>query len=34
MFGQEVNRSSWALAKMNMIMHNEINSRIEWGYNI
>ena len=31
MFGQEVNRSSWALAKMNMIMHNEINSRIEWG---
>ncbi|MGK0828610.1 N-6 DNA methylase [Klebsiella pneumoniae] len=31
LFGQEVNRSSWALAKMNMIMHNEINSRIEWG---
>ncbi|TKU18139.1 N-6 DNA methylase [Citrobacter sp. wls826] len=31
LFGQEVNRSIWALAKMNMIMHNEINSRIEWG---
>jgi len=31
LFGQEVNRSSWALAKMNMVMHNEINSRIEWG---
>jgi type I restriction enzyme M protein len=31
LFGQEANRSSWALAKMNMVMHNEINSRIEWG---
>ncbi|ELY2739145.1 N-6 DNA methylase, partial [Cronobacter dublinensis] len=31
LFGQEANRSSWALAKMNMIIHNEINSRIEWG---
>ncbi|EGG9720638.1 N-6 DNA methylase, partial [Salmonella enterica] len=31
LFGQEANRSNWALAKMNMIIHNEINSRIEWG---
>lgn len=31
LFGQEVNRTSWALAKMNMIMHNEIKGRIEWG---
>ncbi|MGN7973400.1 N-6 DNA methylase [Serratia sp. 22264] len=31
LFGQEVNRSSWVLAKINMLLHNEMNSRIEWG---
>ncbi|ALV93115.1 MULTISPECIES: N-6 DNA methylase [Pantoea] len=31
LFGQEVNRSGWALAKINMLLHNEMNSRIEWG---
>ncbi|CAI1209334.1 type I restriction-modification system subunit M [Serratia fonticola] len=31
LFGQEVNRSSWALAKINMLLHNEMNGRIEWG---
>lgn len=31
LFGQEVNRSSWLLSKINMLLHNEMNSRIEWG---
>jgi len=31
LFGQEVNRSGWALAKINMLLHNEMNSRVEWG---
>lgn len=31
LFGQEVNRSGWALAKINMLLHNKINSRVEWG---
>lgn len=31
LFGQEINRSSWAIAKINMFLHNELTSRIEWG---
>lgn len=31
LFGQEFNRSSWILAKINMLLHNEMNSRVEWG---
>ncbi|MDX4945921.1 class I SAM-dependent DNA methyltransferase [Providencia manganoxydans] len=31
LFGQEINRSSWVIAKINMFLHNELTSRIEWG---
>ncbi len=31
LFGQEAIGSTWALAKMNMFLHNETNHRIEWG---
>lgn len=30
-FGQECNGATWALAKMNMFLHNIDNARIEWG---
>jgi type I restriction enzyme M protein len=31
LFGQESIGSTWALAKMNMFLHDEDNHRIEWG---
>ena len=31
MFGQEVNGSTWALARMNMFLHGKDAARIEWG---
>lgn len=31
LFAQESNGSTWALAKMNMFLHNIDNARIEWG---
>lgn len=31
LYGQEVNGSTWALAKMNMFLHGIDNARIEWG---
>lgn len=31
LFAQESNGSTWALAKMNMFLHNTDNARIEWG---
>lgn len=31
LFGQEKNGSTWALAKINMVLHGEQNARIEWG---
>ena len=31
LFGQELHHSTWALAKMNMILHGEIDAKIEWG---
>ena len=31
LYGQEAIGSTWALAKMNMFLHNETNHRIEWG---
>lgn len=31
LFGQEKNGSTWALAKMNMILHGEIHHQLEWG---
>ncbi len=31
LFGEEKNRSTWALAKMNLILHNEMNHRLEHG---
>jgi type I restriction enzyme M protein len=30
-FGQEVNGSTWALARMNMFLHGKDSARIEWG---
>lgn len=30
LFGQEVNGSTWALARMNMFLHGKDSSRIEW----
>jgi len=30
-YGQEVNGSTWALARMNMFLHEMDNARIEWG---
>jgi type I restriction enzyme M protein len=31
LFGQEMNGSTWALARMNMLVHNKDAARIEWG---
>lgn len=31
LYGQENNGSTWALAKMNMFLHNMDSARIEWG---
>jgi type I restriction enzyme M protein len=31
LYGQEINGSTWALAKMNMFLHGMDNARIEWG---
>jgi type I restriction enzyme M protein len=31
LFGQEVNGSTWALARMNMFLHGKDSARIEWG---
>ncbi|MDP3923109.1 MAG: class I SAM-dependent DNA methyltransferase [Hydrogenophaga sp.] len=31
LFGQEKNGSTWALAKMNMVLHGETHHRLEWG---
>ena len=31
LFGQEMNGSTWALCRMNMLLHNKDNARIEWG---
>jgi type I restriction enzyme M protein len=31
LFGQEVNGSTWALARMNMFLHSKDAARIEWG---
>ena len=31
LYGQEVNGSTWALARMNMFMHANDSARIEWG---
>jgi type I restriction enzyme M protein len=31
LYGQEANRSHWAIAKMNMFIHSEYEHRIEWG---
>lgn len=31
LYGQEVNGSTWALAKMNMILHSENRHQLEWG---
>lgn len=31
LYGQEMNGSTWALARMNMLVHNKDAARIEWG---
>lgn len=31
LFGQEKNGSTWALAKMNMVLHGETHHQLEWG---
>jgi len=31
LYGQESNRSTWALCRMNMFLHGMDNARIEWG---
>jgi type I restriction enzyme M protein len=31
LFGQEVNGSTWALARMNMFLHGRDGARLEWG---
>ena len=31
LYGQEINGSTWALAKMNMFLHSMDNARVEWG---
>jgi len=31
LYGQEINGSTWALAKMNMFLHGVDSARIEWG---
>lgn len=31
LFGQEMNGSTWALCRMNMLVHNKDSARIEWG---
>jgi type I restriction enzyme M protein len=30
-YGQEMNGSTWALCRMNMLVHNKDSARIEWG---
>ncbi|MFS8173050.1 SAM-dependent DNA methyltransferase [Halomonas sp. ATBC28] len=31
LFGQEINGNTWALAKLNMILHGEVESQLKWG---
>jgi len=31
LYGQEMNGSSWSMAKMNMFLHKILDARIEWG---
>ena len=31
LYGQEKNGATWALAKMNMVLHGETDHRLEWG---
>ncbi|WP_253282603.1 MULTISPECIES: N-6 DNA methylase [Ruegeria] len=31
LFGQEAIGSTWALAKMNLFLHGEVNHQVEWG---
>lgn len=31
LYGQEKNGSTWALAKMNMVLHGEMQAQLEWG---
>ena len=31
LYGQEMNGSTWALCRMNMLVHNKDSARIEWG---
>lgn len=31
LFGQEKNGSTWALAKINMLVHGELTAQLEWG---
>ncbi|MGJ7492689.1 N-6 DNA methylase [Variovorax sp. ZT4R33] len=31
LFGQEKNGSTWALAKINMLVHGELSAQLEWG---
>jgi type I restriction enzyme M protein len=31
LYGQEINGGTWALAKMNLFLHEKDNARIEWG---
>ena len=31
LYGQDINGSTWALAKMNMFLHNVDSARLEWG---
>src|SRR5690606_2284011 len=31
LYGQEINGSTWALARMNMFLHEIDNATIEWG---
>ncbi|MHB1319757.1 MAG: type I restriction-modification system subunit M [Anaerolineae bacterium] len=31
LYGQEINGATWALAKMNVFLHNVSNARVDWG---
>lgn len=31
LYGQEMNGSSWSMARMNMFLHNILDAKIEWG---
>ena len=31
LFGQEINGNTWVLAKLNMILHGEVESQLKWG---